>query len=335
MSERDLQDAKRLVLDHYEAVDAASPGKLAMAFARYTATDMPWRGMHPFNEQTGADAVAEAFLEPLAGAMGPLQRRPDIFFAGMNRIAGKHGLWVVQMGHLMGLWDQPFLGMPPSRKIAFLRYVDFHRVENGAIMEAACFTDLIALAYQAGLRPLPPQTGAAILTPGPRTHDGLLHGAHDPADGQKTMDLIDGMIDELIDLGAASPIEHLRRWWQPDMCWFGPGGIGASAFFKGYHRGHTSPFEEGLEFIRHCGHVARLAEGNYGGFFGWPSMTMRATGGFMGMPANGSPSDMRIVDLYRREGDLLAENWIFIDLLHFFAMQGLDILERLREVPRT
>ena len=53
------------------------------------------------------------------------------------------------------------------------------------------------------------------------------------------------------------------------------------------------------------------------------------------MPANDRPSDMRIVDLYRREGDLLAENWIFIDLLHFFAMQGIDILERLREVPRT
>ncbi|MYF88527.1 MAG: nuclear transport factor 2 family protein, partial [Boseongicola sp. SB0676_bin_33] len=97
MDERELQDAKRLVLDHYEAVDAAERGKLAEAFARHTAPDMPWRGMHPFNEQTGADAVAEAFLEPLAGAMGPLQRRPDIFFAGMNRIAGKHGLWVVQM----------------------------------------------------------------------------------------------------------------------------------------------------------------------------------------------------------------------------------------------
>ena len=81
--------------------------------------------------------------------------------------------------------------------------------------------------------------------------------------------------------------------------------------------------------------MTRLAEGNYGGFFGWPSMTMRPTGGFMGMPANDRPSDMRIVDLYRREGDLLAENWIFIDLLHFFAMQGIDILERLREVPRT
>ncbi len=329
-----LQAAKRLVLDHYETVDAAGPNEAAAAFARHTSTDILWRGMHPFNEQSGADAVAKTFLTPLKRAMGPIQRRPDIFFAGDDRNTGS-GLWVVQMGHLMGLWDGEFLGLPPSRQIAFLRYVEFHRVVKGRIAETACFTDLISLMHQTGLQPLPPQTGAAILTPGPRTHDGLLFDPQDPAEGQKTIELIVGMIDELVDLDVRSPIEHLKRWWVPDMCWFGPGGIGASAFFKGYHRGHTDPFEEGLEFISHNGHFTRLAEGRFGGFFGWPSMTMRTTGGFMGMPASDRPADMRIVDLYRRDGDKLAENWIFIDLLHFFAMQGLDILGRVREFPRT
>ena len=56
---------------------------------------------------------------------------------------------------------------------------------------------------------------------------------------------------------------------------------------------------------------------------------MRLTGGFVGMPASNMEAEMRIVDLYRRKGDKLAENWIFIDLLHFFAMRGLDILNRL------
>lgn len=334
MADSGLQDAKRLVLDHYETVDAAGPDEVAAVFARHTAPDILWRGVHPFHERIGAGAVAESFLTPLKRAMGPLQRRPDIFFGGNDRITGE-GLWVVQMGHLMGLWDQGFLGLPPSHRIAFLRYVDFHRIKDGQIAETACFTDLIALMHQAGLQPVPPQTGASILTPGPRTHDGLLHDAQDPLEGDRTIALIDGMIDDLVVRDVKSPVEHLERWWVPDMCWFGPGGIGASAFFKGYHRGHTGPFEAGLEFIRHNGHVTRLAEGDFGGFFGWPSMTMRATGGFMGMPASDRPADMRIVDLYRREGDRLAENWIFIDLLHFFAMQGLDILARLRKSPRT
>jgi len=37
---------------------------------------------------------------------------------------------------------------------------------------------------------------------------------------------------------------------------------------------------------------------------------------------------MRVVDIYRRAGDLLAENWIFIDILHYLNMQGLDLLAR-------
>jgi hypothetical protein len=35
-----------------------------------------------------------------------------------------------------------------------------------------------------------------------------------------------------------------------------------------------------------------------------------------------------VIDIYRRDGDKLEENWIFIDLLHFWKMQGIDILER-------
>ncbi|MEM9049658.1 MAG: nuclear transport factor 2 family protein [Pseudomonadota bacterium] len=329
----DVQAQKQLVRDHYAALDAAAPGKSAAALAQACASDVFWRGMHPVHEQTGPEAIAETFWDPLKRAMGPMQRRPDMFLAGLNYIDGQKTTWVVEMGHLMGLWDQPFLGIPPSRKIAFLRYVEFHRVADGRIVDIASFCDLLALIQQAGLQPLPPQTGAAILTPGPRTHDGVLLGPQDPAEGRTTLDLITAMIEDLIAEGVASSLEHLAKWWTPDMCWFGPAGIGASAFFKGYHRGHTIPFEEGLEFMRHYGHIARIGEGNFGGFFGWPSMEMRSTGGYMGLPAGGT-ADMRIVDMYRRAGDKLAENWIFIDMLHFLNMQGLDVLGRLRDHPR-
>ena len=48
----------------------------------------------------------------------------------------------------------------------------------------------------------------------------------------------------------------------------------------------------------------------------------------MGMPATGQFADMRVIDMYRRSGDKLTENWVFIDLLHFWNMQGVDILGR-------
>jgi hypothetical protein len=43
---------------------------------------------------------------------------------------------------------------------------------------------------------------------------------------------------------------------------------------------------------------------------------------------------MRIVDVYRRDGDKLAENWVFIDLPYYLAQQGLDVFARLKSLRR-
>ena len=44
------------------------------------------------------------------------------------------------------------------------------------------------------------------------------------------------------------------------------------------------------------------------------------------MPPTGKRGEFRVIDIYRREGDKLAENWVFIDLLHFWKSQGRDFL---------
>ena len=335
MADHDLGEAKRIVRQANRTVDSAAPETVAEAMADWVARDYLWRGMHPWNTLRGAGNVAANFHTPLRRAMGRIQRRPDIFLAGRNRIDGERSLWVAEMGHLMGLWETDWLDIPASGKIAFLRYAEFHRVADGRIAETACYVDLLHIIQQAGLWPLPPQTGAAILTPGPKTHDGLLHGPQDADAGKQTLDLIDAMVADLRSRAVSSPDDHMSRFWTPDMCWFGPAGIGASAFFDGYRRGHSGPFEDGLSYVRHDEHVCRIAEGCFGGFFGYPSLTMVSTGGFMGLPANDTPAEMRVVDLYRREDGKLAENWIFIDLLHFLKMQGLDVLDRLAAYPRT
>ena len=82
-------------------------------------------------------------------------------------------------------------------------------------------------------------------------------------------------------------------------------------------------------------HICRLAEGHYGGFFGWPNFNAKPSGGFMGMPATNKTGDFRVIDIYRREGNKLAENWIFIDLLHFWKQQGVDILTRLASLENS
>ena len=75
------------------------------------------------------------------------------------------------MGHLLGLFDRPWLGIPPTQRMCFLRYAEFHRVDGDRIAETALFLDVISVMQQAGQDPLPPQTGASHLHPGPLTHD--------------------------------------------------------------------------------------------------------------------------------------------------------------------
>ncbi len=63
--------------------------------------------------------------------------------------------------------------------------------------------------------------------------------------------------------------------------------------------------------------------------------TACATSSAPAMRASNVHASMRIVDIYRRAGDKLAENWVFIDLLHYLFEHGLDVLERMRQINRT
>jgi len=336
MGSDNLQAAKNTVRAFHEACDSASDEQLSGVLAAHTSEDYFWRGMHPFYEQRGATAVAETFWLPLRNALTSLQRREDIFMAGRNDVDGGETIWVASMGHMIGLFDNDWLGIPATRKMAFLRYAEFHRVDNDKIVESAFFCDVISIMQQAGHYPLPPQTGAAFLHPGPRTQDGILLESQPADEGEKTMALVNRMIADLSKLNVSDahtcPPELLAKTWHDDMIWYGPTGIGATYTIPRYQEQHQFPFRRHIKDKVFNGHVARFAEGKYAGFFGWANLTNTPTGGFLGLPGNEVRADMRVVDIYRRDGDKLAENWVFIDLLHYLNMQGLDVLERLKEL---
>ncbi|TLF50542.1 nuclear transport factor 2 family protein [Halomonas urmiana] len=324
------QANKALILDFYRELEAATPESVTDILATYTSADSHWRGVHPFGEQYGAEAIAEAFWQPFLASWSSVQRRQDVFFAGTNAADGSD--WVVSMGHFMGLRDRPWLGIPATRKIGFLRYADFHCIRDGRIVRSGFFCDIIDVMHQAGIQPLPLQTGASFVYPGPRTHDGLLFDDQAPAEGEKTLSLVNRMVDDLTALNKSGndrcPPEVLARSWHDDMIWYGPAGIGATYTIPRYQEQHQYPFRQGLKGKIFNGHITRFAEGNYAGFFGWPNLTNTPTGGFLGLPGGEVPADMRVVDIYRREGDKLAENWVLIDLPYWLKQQGLDILER-------
>jgi len=263
-----------------------------------------------------------------------MQRRMDIFLVGKNEMDGFQSTWVMSMEHLMGLFDQDWLGIPCTGKMAFLRYCEFNRVEQGKIVETAMYFDIPHLMIQAGVNPFPPQTATHLVQPGPMTHDGLLYDAQPEAQGAATLASINAMISDLGTWGLELPLEEeLARSWNDDMIWWGPAGIGATYTIERYAKQHSGPFRAAFADRSKTNHICRMAEGKFGGFFGWPNFTAIHTGGFMGMPASDERGEMRVIDIYRREGEKLSENWIFIDLLHFWKGLGVDILSRTTQIP--
>ncbi len=318
-----FQTEKEIVRSYHAALDA---GDWALA-AGFVATDFLWRGYHPFNEITGADAVAERFWRPLHASLTSLQRREDIFFAGLNEIDGYQSRWVVSMGHLVGLFDQPWLGIPPTGRMAFLRYCTFCQVEGGKIADVAMFFDIPQIMIQAGLQPFAEARGAQLVQPGPICHGGLLYDGQPVEEGTRTLAAINAMINDLGTWQLGLPLEEeLARTWHNDLIWWGPAGIGATYTIERYAKQHSGPFRAAFSDRTRTGHVARLAEGHFGGFFGWPNFTARLTGEFMGHRPTGKTGEFRVIDIYRRAGGKLAENWVFIDLPHFWKSQGLNIL---------
>ena len=330
----DFKQEKKLVLEYFNSIDDAKSENLIDSISEYTSDNFKMKCTHPFNELNGVNQVANNLWVPIKNSFEPIQRRIDIFYAGINSLDNNEGKWVTSMGHFMGVFNKPFLEIQPNYKSILLRYAEFYKVENNKISEGAIFLDIMNFMQQLGLTIIPESTGLVCVTPGPMNHKGLKFDHSDNNESQKTLELIHRMRDRLVTGSKMkSYVEELTLDWHDDMIWWGPGGIGASYTIDGYTKGHTKPFQDGLEFIKFNGHILSSAEDDLGGWFGWPNLIMKSMGGYLGLTnASDIESEMRVVDLYRRDGGKIAENWIFIDHLHFLKLLGIDLLQRNREL---
>ena len=328
-----FQSEKQLILNFYDAIGNSKIEEIPKVLSNYCSEDLLWRGFHPFNEINGLDNLYSQFWKPFKKSFFNSQRRMDIFLAGYNTISGNEGVWVVSMGHLMSLFDNPWIGIKDTKKIAILRYCEFSKIQNGKITEVAMFFDIPHLMLQAGIKPFPSETGISLVQPGPLTHDGLMFNEQDPNEGNKTLEIIENMINDVkvwTSTNRASLIDELKKSWNDNIIWWGPTGIGSTYTIERYADQHAVPFRETFKDRKFNGHLCRVSEGNYGGFFGWPNLTLTPKKMFMGIKTAPKSSEMRVIDMYRREGKKLTENWVFIDLLHFLKILGIDILKNLK-----
>ena len=204
----DFQTETSILRVVYADLAGAAPETVGAVLARHRHPDGHWRGMHPFSEQHGAAAVAQAFWSPLLAAISRARRRPDIFMVGRNEIGGFKSVWVVSIGHLMRLFDRPWLGFRPTGKIVMLRPVAFHKVAGGKggagrITETAQFFDIPHLMILAGQNPFAAATGTHMAQPGLLPHKGQMSDAQNAAK-------------------RTAYQAHLARTWADDMIRWGP-----------------------------------------------------------------------------------------------------------------
>ncbi len=328
-------EEKKVVLEYQDALDKCEETAISSVLDTYMSENYKFKGSYPFRELDGKTAVTQTFWKPLKTALTSMQRRVDIFIAGKNEFNDE--IWVLSMGHFMGLFDNDFLGIRHTNKMVSLRFAEFSCVENGKIVKTGLFMDLIGIMIQAGINPLPPSTAEYFVYPGPRTHDGILLDDANPEEGKKTLAVVQQMIDDLDKLNESLSTEppgfdDLARSWDQDMIWYGPAGIGATYTIDRYIKQHTGPFRRGLGDKAFIGHEVRFAEGKFACFFGWPNLSNRNIGGFLGLPSGDTIADMQVVDVYCRQRDKLSENWVIIDIPWWLKQQGIDIFERTQSI---
>lgn len=251
--------------------------------------------------------------------------------SGLNDADGGGSVWTCSLGHLYGPFVHEWLGFDPTQQLVQLRYADFQRIVGDRVAETALLVDFGDFLRQIGLDPFPHQLGARNIFP-PPSKQGRRDCGFETA--QETADLVNRMIEDLDLLNKTGddtcPPEYLARTWHEDMAWYGPAGIGSMMTIPLYQAQHQYPFRQGLTNKQYHGHVARIADGDYAAFFGWPNLSNSPREGYLGLPASDIRGEMRIVDVYRREGEKLAENWVIIDLPHYFSFFGIDLFEQAR-----
>ena len=170
----------------------------------------------PVNEITGGKELFKKIIDPMLCAFPDLYRRTDLFFAGIFN----NQEWVTSSGHFVGTFAKNWMGIPANKKLTYLRYGEFHRMQNGQAVETYLFLDFIDLLRQIGKWPLLTKSlGDEGFVPGPITSDGVILQEQNQEDSESSLVMVEKMLRNLF-----TKDQSWRKFWHPNMMWYGPSG---------------------------------------------------------------------------------------------------------------
>lgn len=320
--QRNNQQNRERVWHFWHQLTADAPEPLR-SMEEFCHPEIEWHGFHPLRRLQGCDALRESLWRPLLRAFPDLVRRPYLFLAGQF----EGSFWVAGTGDFVGTFARDWLGISPSGTSVSFRFGEFCRLEAGRIIEIRSLIDLPDLMRQTGIELFPPSPGLAIWPPGPSDGKGILLEPPESAESEKTLALVESMIFDGLNRydQQDQASQGLERFWHPQMVWHGPYAIGSAYGLDEFKANAQGPIVRAFPDRKGVGHRARIAEGGLAASTGWPSLVGTHTETFMGLPATGEQSGWNIMDFWKRDGDLLRENWVLIDLIDVALQAGVEL----------
>lgn len=294
------------------------------------SSEVAWSACHPVNDLHGIEEVINGFFVPLLNAMPDMERKPFIQVPGDYQ----GNQWIAGTGYLVGTFSESLFGIPPTGKTLYLRYSELVKIAEGRISQCYMFPDFLDAMQQAGVYPLRPSLGHHGLILPPTSLDGICTRDSDPEYSASTAQLIMDMLDCLRKYdGQSLESMDLENYWHDDFMWYGPAGIGTTRGIEGFRKHHQGPFLKGFPDRDVDHHACTVACGDYVATGGWPHMHGTHSGGdWLGLPPSGKYLSLRVMDIWRREGSLLKENWVAIDIPHMLQQMGLDVFAQMRAI---
>ena len=337
MSSKNNQMNKERVWDFWQRMNHVEPDGVADLIRSAVHEDVNWNASHPINQLQGVETLITDFYQPLLQSFPDLKRNPYVFMGGENE--GEY--WVSATGYLTGTFAQDWLDIPATGDKTNIWFGQFYVMKDGKIAESYAVLDLLGVIRQAGFQVLPPARGGeGGKVPGPIAGDGVLLTEQDELESRKSLQLVGHMGQGLRryvrsrDLGDMRSMEQ-QHYWHPQMHWYGPSGIGACFSLEEFEDFHQRPWlhafgDRNLPRTGSGRRMGRIGEGKYvcGGI--WDGVFSKNHGEFRGIPATGKLMTMRDFDWWRREGDLLVQNWVPIDIGDLCMQMGVDLFDRLR-----
>ncbi len=322
---------KRKYLDYLQATSHPGLAQSNNAILEFFHRDSDINVTQPINKVVGRDAYLNKVVEPLCKAFRHLSRRTDILFGGEYNGAE----WLVSHGHFVGEFVTDWMGIPANNEVVWLHTIEYHRIEDSQSVESYLYIDMLDLLRQIDRMPIQTSLGFEGFVPGPASGDGVLSQKQDPDTSSASLKIVDDMLAELW-----TPEERWRDAWHRDMLWYGPSGYGSQIGLDGFEE-FQHPYEamfspgsfsgqmkrSGIAELdcRVSGHFARFGDGNYVASGGWPSHGGIMGNDWLGIPARNQVFTVRVADIWRRQDDLLIENWVFVDIIDMALQLGRDL----------